>query len=414
MQQNYNFKKLIIYPLLASLLLASCSSNKIENDLKKEGLKGEVKSVQEAHFDCSAQFSKASLENLKMYDDLKIYNKNGYLAEVKYDAESSLIKNFGKYLNYEADVTTYRYNDKSLLIEVLLADFKRLYEYNEKNEMTQVKQYNNLNGKLESTLTYTYDEHSNPVKKIEQSTMYSKKDITTFKYEYDNKHNIIKSIATKNNEHSISKEYNKNNQLIVERKFVKRLDSSYNSQEIMTEEYLYTYNDKNLLIKESIQKENKIREKVEYLYEYDRHGNWIKKIKKSNNECVMVTKREINYYNEPEKSEIKTLRASVIRLIKEVAAQKELQEKIEQFCNEESAIENVAYYMSLNYPDWKISTKIRATKIGDCKFNIQFQVINPYLSHYGYVTKEQIVAEIDLSIENYTKYNFKVIRGTLY
>jgi len=70
--------------------------------------------------------------------------------------------------------------------------------------------------------------------------------------------------------------------------------------------------------------------------------------------------------------------------------------------------------MSLNYPDWQICTEIKATNIGDCKFNVQFQVINPHMKEAGVISKEQIVAEIDLSIDNYTKYNFRIIRGTIY
>ncbi|MCL2651210.1 MAG: hypothetical protein FWD60_09345 [Candidatus Azobacteroides sp.] len=423
-------KKIIIYQVLISLLLVSCSTNKVKNDLEKEGLKGKVKSVQSALFNSSEQLGETVRGNLIHYDDLKSYNEKGYLIEiVKYWDEWVKIFLFkSNDINSKADIETYHYNDKNLLTEIVNKDIKTLCEYNEKNQMIQSKLYDNSNGQLRSTTTFIYDEYGNPIESIDQSIGNSKRDKTTFKYEYDNNHHIIKSVENKLNDYSIIKEFNKNNNLTVERKIVGKVDSLNNLQEVMTEENLYTYNDKNQLIKEfhknsdgTNQIENHYGKKGllisshdfgnsvntsydnEITYEYDSHDNWIKKIYKYADNSCRYEEREINYYNEPEKSEFKDLMANMKQ-----------QRKIEQACNVEVAAANVNVYMNMFYPDWKICTEIKITSLGDCKFNAQFQVIDPHMKEAGVISKEQIVAELDLSVENYTKFNFKIIRGTMY
>lgn len=319
------------------------------------------------------------------------------------------------------------------------------------------KRYYTTSGALGYTKAYKNDEFGNPIEIVTNTTgeesaeMYTgKKNFTKinrtekylYKYEYDSKNNVAKSVEDKIptetyfEKYSIVKEYDKNQNILSERKIVQRADSLDNMVDMVSKEDLYSYDAENRLVKEihierwspntpNINKETITHEydsngklihsldevmnpdseyAIHITYEYDKHDNWIKKIYKNENGCVII-KREINYYDEPEKTELTAL----LEKVKE-------QRLIEQYCSIESARQHVEYYMNLNYPDWEICTEIKITKINPCVFNVQFQVINPHttMRQYGIIDKEQIIAEVDLSIENYSKFNFRIVRGTLY
>jgi len=319
------------------------------------------------------------------------------------------------------------------------------------------KRYYTTSGALGYTKAYKNDEFGNPIEIVTNTTgeesaeMYTgKKNFTKinrtekylYKYEYDSKNNVAKSVEDKIptetyfEKYSIVKEYDKNQNILSERKIVQRADSLDNMVDMVSKEDLYSYDAENRLVKEihierwspntpNINKETITHEydsngklihsldevmnpdseyAIHITYEYDKDDNWIKKIYKNENGCVII-KREINYYDEPEKTELTAL----LEKVKE-------QRLIEQYCSIEPARQHVEYYMNLNYPDWEICTEIKITKINPCVFNVQFQVINPHttMRQYGIIDKEQIIAEVDLSIENYSKFNFRVVRGTLY
>lgn len=444
-----NMKHIHIILLLVLGVTACNNAPKEKNDLEKDGLKGKVKSVQEVQFNNCSEIEKGLPSSV---GTRKEYNTNGYMT-----GKTEYL--FGL-IGYSTS-TTYQYNEDNLLVGELsdgyLLSARKSYEYDESNKVFSAKQYYTTSGALRYTESYSYDTKGNLTEELmhtvgeENVDMYtgkknfSKVDRTEkylYKYEYDKENNVImvteEKVPTETyfEKYSIIKEYDKMQNILSERKIIQIADSLGNMVDVVSKEDLYTYNAEDRLIKEihiernspdkpNINNETITHEynskgiltyshgdiikpdgeyEINITYEYDDHDNWIRKIYKNTNGCFIV-EREINYYGEPEKTELVVL----LEKVKE-------QSLIEQYCSIESARQHVEYYMNLNYPDWEICTKIKITKINPCVFNVQFQVINPHttMRQYGIIDKEQIIAEVDLSIENYSKFNFRIVRGTLY
>lgn len=85
-----------------------------------------------------------------------------------------------------------------------------------------------------------------------------------------------------------------------------------------------------------------------------------------------------------------------------------LQKKAET-CNEEQALLDFKSYMRFYYPDWRIFGKPVVQEQSDCTYRIQFTTLDPHIRY----EREVIIVEISYNYD-YTKYNFRTIRGTLY
>lgn len=85
-----------------------------------------------------------------------------------------------------------------------------------------------------------------------------------------------------------------------------------------------------------------------------------------------------------------------------------LQKKAET-CNEEQAIRDFKSYMKFYYPDWKIYGNPVVREQSDCEYRVQFTTLDPHIKY----EREVIIVEISYTYD-YTKYNFRTIRGTLY
>lgn len=78
-------------------------------------------------------------------------------------------------------------------------------------------------------------------------------------------------------------------------------------------------------------------------------------------------------------------------------------------CTEQNAIEQFESYMKFYYPDWKIYGKPVAREQSDCLYQVQFTTMNPHIRY----EKEVMIAEISFN-DDYTKYYFRIVRGTIY
>ena len=72
--------KKFIFLIIFILLFIACSENK-ENDLSKEGLNGQVKSIQEMTFICSDKYGEIIKERVREVRDYKEFNKSGNLTK---------------------------------------------------------------------------------------------------------------------------------------------------------------------------------------------------------------------------------------------------------------------------------------------------------------------------------------------
>jgi hypothetical protein len=85
-----------------------------------------------------------------------------------------------------------------------------------------------------------------------------------------------------------------------------------------------------------------------------------------------------------------------------------LQKKAET-CNEEQALRDFKSHMKFYYPDWKIYGNPVVREQSDCAYRVQFTTLDPHIKY----EREVIIVEISYAYD-YTKYNFRIIRGTLY
>lgn len=81
-------------------------------------------------------------------------------------------------------------------------------------------------------------------------------------------------------------------------------------------------------------------------------------------------------------------------------------------CNQDSVLSVFKQHMDFNYPDWKIIGTPVVKESSDCTYQIRFSSYNPHLKEVG--VSEKVLFIIQMNFTNDDKYNFSVIRGTLY
>jgi len=192
------------------------------------------------------------------------------------------------------------------------------YSYNNKQQITYEKRTNS-NGTLFHELNYTYQNDSN-ITKVELDEMDSSSSLMmTTQYHYNNKKQLTKQVSidpsgqiryywnytpdkngnivyeerivNKKKKESFEKKYNSGNQII------ERLE--YNKEEKLIKKITYNYNDKDDLILVNIYLPDNLNtpyDKIEYEYEYDTSGNWIKNTIRKNAGIRYILERDLKYY----------------------------------------------------------------------------------------------------------------------
>jgi hypothetical protein len=166
-------KKLILYSLL---LIFSCSGeevNKVETDLEKEGLKGNVKTVKLHSYDAIEMFGEAVADTNKIRTiDFIEYNKSGF---IKNRERTTYYNGIG----YNQKLT-FKYDSNNLVIEDEFygyttdegGDYKFLsrdnYEYDSSNKLIYSYSVDNDNDK--TIKSYTYNDEGKLIEENFNST----------------------------------------------------------------------------------------------------------------------------------------------------------------------------------------------------------------------------------------------------
>jgi hypothetical protein len=296
--------KNLIYFFVLLQTLISCSDN--YNSLKRENLYGNVKQITETTYEAEFKFGEAKKGILKNKKVLK-YDESGNRTEKnEYDAEGNVgYKESYKYKNDKLieDVTyhrnelwlkvNYKYNDKGYKIlekRYSVLTFlcgKRTFKYDDSGNKIEENRYNSK-GILNTKIIFSFDKKGDNI----EESIYNADGSLNFRrtYKYDDRGNKIET-----------KGYNKDGVLEVTgtddyddngNKIGRNL---YGAEGELISSEIFKYDERqNLTFKSD---ENRIEKiKIEYQYEFDETGNWIKKIKVLNDNPIIIIQRVIKYY----------------------------------------------------------------------------------------------------------------------
>jgi len=280
------------------------------NDLKRAGIFGKVKFVQEhdmpQYLNNGSLFSGAYDHNPDYYDEFgrkistlgdnanvfKIYyGRNGQIERIKHidDDRDSIVTRVEYYFYNQNNNVIAIYEDKRDLswkeYKILVEnsknniDFKPLvchYSYDNKNRLITKEEYG---GSKE--VRYKY----NSLGKLKEIIGEGIEDSVVFKY--DNQGKLIEKHC-----------YSEFDGL----KYIEKYNSNGNVYQKDTYDYgkyafkeLFEYNEKGLIVKETVHNQYGIQPPDRTEYIYDSHGNWIKKTKKLSSTNIVYT-RTIDYY----------------------------------------------------------------------------------------------------------------------
>lgn len=276
-------KKLLVITLGVVFLFAC---NQDENDLSNSNLNGKIKSTKEKYYDAKDSFSGIAIGDLKFSYET-FYNKQGNKTEeIYYNA------------NGEAQgPVKYGYNDDQKLIWIKnysdqgIVYLENQFVYDEAGKLIFLINLND--GKFSSKGQRIYNKEGTLVIESRLYTDEAMQNISSSSlYSYDSKGNNteIKSYdATGKLTGRITMLYDKNN-------FIIEYDSYSASDELV--EKVLLENDKYGNITGIAQYDSKggLNNQSTTEYEYDKKGNWIKSIERTNSEIKSVTEREIVYY----------------------------------------------------------------------------------------------------------------------
>ena len=223
--------------ILLILLLSSYTTQiNQKNDLTKENLKGNVKSVRGFSFfavEESGEFSKGERGEINYFNYYyKKYDDKGYIIELnKFWSDGSL-----------KDKTTYEYDNKGNKIVSNMYNanighvvvFKSTHEYGDNGNEIKLNRYKEGGGLYKNS------------------------------YKYNNKGNIIE-------------------------------DNSFKADGSLSFKIIYKYDDKGNLTEEYPENGNE-EEKTTFKYDYDKSNNWIERIEFKNDRPIFILEREIEYY----------------------------------------------------------------------------------------------------------------------
>ena len=309
-----------------TVILCSCCSDK-DYDYKVYGLNRAVKSVKVTTYEAESKFGEIVKGD--------ITRGGTYLAEFNSVGNLSAVTGFYRDGDIESK-TIYKYNDKNLLIEEIEYGYngklsgRTTYQYNEDNLLSETTEYdrdgnigykmtNEYDSKFMTKNTYTgYYRDDDPFVRttefirsgkqiIERISMtngkLTSKDIFTNSGKFDYDYTMYD--ADGGEVGTIREEYDKNKNLI-KYEFISKTNENKNQLSIVT------YNRKGLPIYlkgASLMLDNYLNDYAGYIawdnssdtfyidYEYDKVGNWIKRIicKGEQKEPLTISEREIVY-----------------------------------------------------------------------------------------------------------------------
>jgi YD repeat-containing protein len=298
----------ILVSLLVSLPNYAALGQNKKTDVENDGLKGKVKSKRYNYYDAEKKDNKI----IKGRD-----KGEGYLYE--YDEKGNKIKNTDIDTNgLLYSPTYYKHDEKGHLIEELspsdsLHDGKRIiYNYNEKGYINEEYEYIGDSLKtLKQKVSYKYDDKGNL---IERRTSGNKSLLSKNIFKYDKANNLIEEDcynwdSTIWSKHILFNDFDgrkiqcdvyKGDGNLESRVTYKYNDKGkeiewacYHKDGTLDRKDITIYDDKGVLQGQEWYDKRGLYRK--YTYEFDKHGNWIKKIANENGKYT-ISIREIKYY----------------------------------------------------------------------------------------------------------------------
>jgi YD repeat-containing protein len=288
--------------LLVLILLVSSCNNVKKN--KNYEFKGNVKSYKEISYEAikvHGGFNKGNkrrdneLNGLGHYDLFVVLDKNHNVIESsQFDSDGNLIfkstysynknGNVIEAIDNDGGYSNYIYDEKGYLIGIDFHIVKETYSIQKyvflndnKGNLLERKGYDFYN-RLSSTSTFKYDEHGNIIESKE----------------YDIKGDLKTQYIYMYNESGKKTEEYVTGKVLISGKYKGLYYGTYTSK------ITYKYDENGNVILQMIYGENDeieyIRE-LEYIYQYDKIGNWITKMMLENEDPKFILEREIEYFN---------------------------------------------------------------------------------------------------------------------
>lgn len=165
--------------LTIMFICTSCTSNLLENDLKKAELKGKVKSIKTTEYNAVERFGEL-VKDKSGETSIRIYNQEGMIIErSEYFSNGSLNYKLKYSYDEKGNITDESYEDKSY-------SSKAKYTYDKNGNLIEKSAYD-ANGDLKGRAKYTYDENGNMI----ESSLYGSEGSEKAKYSYDKKGNKV-------------------------------------------------------------------------------------------------------------------------------------------------------------------------------------------------------------------------------
>ena len=169
-------------------------------------------------------------------------------------------------------------------------------EYDKDGNKTEWNRYN-LDGSLDKKSTYKYDEKGNRIEKNSYNSDGSYSTVNNFDgkstYKYDEKGNITERVLRSDSAQEKRKYTSK-----YDEKGNKIENNRYNSDGSLSFKYTSKYDEKgNKIENNEYNSDGSLDKKKTYEYEYDKQGNWIKRIEFTNGIPEYILERQYEYYD---------------------------------------------------------------------------------------------------------------------
>jgi hypothetical protein len=313
-KQFNSFLIIVNVILLFAIFFYSCKNSPKENDWVKYNLKGNVESLSEFTYEAISKFGE--IEKGKKVQDNVDYDGD---KQFRFNKRGNLIEN-SEYQSDQNFTYKYFYDNQDRLIEFIsfIDNMKYVitkYFY-QKGNLIEKSNYAS-NGILHSRIKYKLDENGCPVIEFEYMS-----DGILYKYKrylYDNNKKLIEEISYNSSgilEAKYNIVYDKDGFMIEENTYIPdnllltTTNKKYFNKGKTIETKMFTPANKNpIRIIEQYNEKGNLNKKlkygpdgilsnnISYQYEYDKVGNWIKRITFVNTLPSHVKEREIIYFD---------------------------------------------------------------------------------------------------------------------
>jgi hypothetical protein len=279
-----------------------------KSKLSEQNLQGNVKYISESDYEATYKFGEIEKSKLicryytqfDKFGKKKLGKEKSFGEEIKYvnnyDANNNIIEtNFYKSDTILAIKIKYKYDQNGNEIEKctygrgdIIAE-KKIFQYNLNNDIIEENLYNSKN-KLSSKIKYKYDIRGNKIEESEYNSDGSLFKKITIKYDIMNR-NIETNWDESDGEDITPKFKNQKSTYKYDGKG-NIIETKYYKDGVYSGETIYKYDGRGNIIEDN----SGIQSVESYKEEYDKNGNWIKKITFYNDEPKEIKEREIKYY----------------------------------------------------------------------------------------------------------------------